>query len=361
MTFNKEQPYNKLQKLPPKTEIETKEILKKAILAREALGKLTASNRRLPNEDLLINAIILQEAKISSEIENIVTTNDDLYQSLSSDEKKIDPNIKEVVHYSEALWQGYEEIKEKGFINTNTYIEIVNKIKGDQRGVRKLPGTKISNPTTKEVVFTPPEGEKIIREKLAELDVFLNDKSDNIEPLVKLALIHYQFEAIHPFYDGNGRTGRIVNILYLSLNNLLDRPILYLSKYIIENKTKYYKKIRQVSEDENWVDWIIFILEAVEETAKYTEGKINEIYYLIDEYCSTVKEKLPSIYSKELVETIFKLPYCKISFIVEAGIAKEKTAGKYLKELEKIGLLKSVKIGREKLYLNEKFYKLLKK
>jgi Fic family protein len=308
----------------------------------------------------LINSIILQEAKISSEIENIVTTHDNLYQSLATAEKKTDPNTKEVLHYSEALWCGYEWIKKKGFINTNSYIKIVNTIKKEVEGIRKLPGTKILNPATGKIIYTPPEGESIIRKKLKDLDDFINNKNDEIEPLVKLALIHYQFEAIHPFYDGNGRTGRIINILYLSLNDLLDRPILYLSKYIIENKKEYYKKIREVTEKNNWTEWVLFVLDAIEETAKYTETKINKICSLIEDYCLLVKKELPGIYSKELVEVIFRLPYCKRKFLVEAGIAKEKTAGRYLSELEKIGLLKSVKVGRERLYLNESFYKLLK-
>ncbi|MBD3238364.1 MAG: Fic family protein [Candidatus Moranbacteria bacterium] len=361
MKFNKNKPYNSLPLLPPKKDLETKEVLKKVILAREALGKLVASNKRLPNEYLFINSIIIQEAKQSSEIENIVTTNDELYQSLSSNDLQITPEVKEVLAYSKALWKGYNDIKKKGFLNTNSFIEIASIIKGDKGGIRKLSGTKLMNPITNKVIYTPPEGENVIREKLKNLENFINDKKDSLEPLIKMAIIHYQFESIHPFYDGNGRTGRILNILYLILNDLLDKPILYLSQYIIENKNNYYKNLRLVSEKGDWESWVLFVIEAVKETAKYTEQKINKIINLMNSTGERINKELPTIYSQELVEILFQLPYTKRKFLVKAKIAQKKTAGKYLNQLEKIGILKSTKKGREKLYLNKRFYQLLKK
>ncbi len=359
MTFDKEKPYNDLPFLPPK-DLETKEILKKTINARAALASLDASNKRLPNESLLANAIILQEAKLSSEIENIVTTNDALYQSLAM-ESVTDPNLKEVISYPKALWAGYKFVNENGFISVRMLIEMMQVIKETGGGIRKIPGTKIANPLTGEIVYTPPEGENVINEKLKNLEQYINDKNDKVDPLVKMAVMHYQFESIHPFHDGNGRTGRILNILFLVLSGLLQNPILYLSKYILENKNDYYVKLRGVTEREEWEQWILYILDAVEETAKYTEKKIQDICELMDETAKTIKNSSPQLYSKELVDVLFKLPYCKRKFLVEAGIVKEKTAGRYLVELEKIGILKGEKIGREKLYFNKAFFDLLKK
>lgn len=360
MSFDRTKPYNDLPLLPPKKDLETKKILKKTISARAALASLDASNKRLPNESLLANAVILQEAKLSSEIENIVTTNDELYQSLAL-ENVTDPNLKEVISYPKALWSGYKFVNENGFINTRILIEMMQAIKETGTGIRKIPGTKIVNPATGEVVYTPPEGERVIIEKLNNLEQYMNEKDDVIDPLIKMAVLHYQFESIHPFHDGNGRTGRIMNILFLVLHGLLQHPILYLSKYILENKNDYYVKLRAVTEQEQWEQWILYMLDAVEETAKYTEKKIQDICNLMDGTTQVIKDKAPKLYSKELVEVLFKLPYCKRKFLVDAGIVREKTAGVYLSELEKIGILKSEKVGREKLYFNKAFFDLLRK
>lgn len=360
MTFNKNEPYNDLPLLPPKSEIETKRVLKKTALAREALGRLKASNKRLPNESVLINAIMLQEAKISSEIEHIVTTNDELYQALVSESKNIEPDTKEVLRYPNALWEGFHDLKKRKILNKNTFLKIAQTIKENDSGIRNNPGTKVVNPKTGDVIYTPPEGVEIINHKLYNLENFLNMDGDGFDLLVKMAIGHYQFEAIHPFYDGNGRTGRIINILFLILHDLLEKPVLYLSKYIIENKNQYYKKLRAVTEKQEWEEWILYMLEAVEETAKYTEQKIEDICALMSDTEKFLKEKKPVLYSKELVEILFGLPYCKRQFLVDAGIVKEKTAGKYLRELEDIGLLESIKVGKEKLYLNKKFFNLLK-
>ncbi len=360
MSFEKEKPYNDLPILPPNGELETKLILKKAIDARAALASLDASNKRLPNESLLANAVILQEAKLSSEIENIVTTNDELYQSLAL-ENVTDPNLKEVISYPKALWLGYKFVGENGFISARILIEMMQVIKETGVGVRKIPGTKIANPVTGEIVYTPPEGENVILEKLKNLEQYINDKDDTTDPLVKMAVLHYQFESIHPFHDGNGRTGRILNILFLVFSGLLQNPILYLSKYILENKSDYYIKLRGVTERGEWEEWILYMLSAVEETAKYTEKKIQDICALMEDTAQTIKKESPHIYSKELVDVLFKLPYCKRKFLVDAGIVKDKTAGRYLMELEKIGILKGEKVGREKLYFNKAFFDLLRK
>ncbi|MBP5993620.1 MAG: Fic family protein [Candidatus Moranbacteria bacterium] len=360
MSFDRQKPYNDLPLLPPLKELETAAILKKAIGARAALAALDASNKRLPNESLLANAVILQEAKLSSEIENIVTTNDELYQSLAL-ESVTDPNLKEVISYPKALWYGYGFIRENGFISARVLIEMMQAIKQTDGGIRKIPGTKIANPATGEIVYTPPEGEAVILEKLKNLEQYINDQKDGIDPLVKMAVLHYQFESIHPFHDGNGRTGRILNILFLVLTGLLEHPILYLSKYILENKSDYYVKLRGVTEREEWESWILYMLDAVEQTAKYTEQKIHDICSLMESTEQMIKEKAPNIYSKELVNTLFQLPYSKRKFLVDAGIVKEKTAGKYLVELERIGLLKSEKIGRERLYFHRAFFDLLRK
>ena len=358
--FDREKPYNDLPPLPPNVDIETKAILKKAINARAALASLDASNKRLPNESLLANAVILQEAKLSSEIENIVTTNDELYQSLAL-ENITDPNLKEVISYPKALWLGYNFINDHGFINARVLVEMMQVIKETEGEIRKIPGTKIANPITGEIVYTPPEGETIILEKLKNLEQYINDKNITTDPLIKMAVMHYQFESIHPFHDGNGRTGRILNILFLVLSGLLQNPILYLSKYILENKNDYYVKLRGVTEKEEWEQWILYMLDAVEETAKYTEKKIHEICALMENTAQVIKNEAPNLYSKELIEALFKLPYCKIKFLVDAGIVKEKTAGRYLAELEKIGILKGEKVGRERLYFNKAFFDLLRR
>lgn len=248
MSFSLEKPYNDLPLLPPKAEIETMAILKKAISASRALAELKGLGETIPNQAILVNSIILQEAKASSEIENIITTNDALFRAFSAKTSRIDPATKEVLRYREALWQGFTSLKDRPFLTTNLFIRIVQTIRANKADIRDTPGTKIANTTTGEVVFTPPEGEEIIRDKLKNLEDYIHSENE-IDPLIKLALIHYQFEAIHPFTDGNGRTGRILNILYLTQNNLLELPVLYLSKYIIEQKSDYYRLLRSVTID----------------------------------------------------------------------------------------------------------------
>ncbi|HAP34669.1 MAG TPA: addiction module protein, partial [Bacteroidetes bacterium] len=329
--------------------------------ANKALARLVGSGKQLPNQSILLNSIVLQEAKLSSEIENIITTNDELYQAFASEKKVTDLNTKEVLHYQEALWEGFESIKKHGIITTNLIISLCNIIKETDSGIRKTTGTKISNHKTGDVIYTPPEGEAVIRKLLHNLERYVNLNDDGVDPLIKMAVIHYQFEAIHPFTDGNGRTGRILNILYLVKNNLLEIPILYLSRYIMDHKAKYYTGLRNVTDKNDWRDWILYVLDGVEQTALYTQNKIDSIIELQKEINEEVKKKLPDIYSKELVEIIFRQPYCKRKFLEDAKLVKKKTAGVYLSELERIGVFKSEKVGKEKLYINKRLFDILKK
>lgn len=358
MPHDKKIPYNDLSELPPQIELETKPILKLAIAARAALAELRAIGDQIPNQALLIRAIGLQEAKASSEIENIVTTSDALYRAISDAEEEVDSATKEVLRYQDALSAGLKIIKDKPLLTTNLFAEITSTIKQQELDIRKLPGTKLAN-SKGETVYTPPEGETIIRTKLANLEQFIHAESD-LDPLVKLAVMHYQFEAIHPFSDGNGRCGRIINILYLVWTGLLDIPVLYLSKYLIDNKNDYYVLLRGVTEENAWENWLTFMLKAVEKTAKDTTNKILAIKNLMREIQEQVKERLPKIYSWELIETLFYQPYCKTRFLEEKGIAKRQTAAAYLRSLEEIGLLQSIKIGRENYFINRRLLELLK-
>lgn len=358
MAFNPGKPYNDLPKLPPKADLETPAVLKKAIRANRELAELKGKAGIIPNQGILINSLILKEAKASSEIENVVTTNDRLYEAFSAGDKNYDPQTKEVLRYRQALWAGFNQLKERP-LSTNLFIDIVQTIKRNESGIRNTPGTVIANPNTNKIIYWPPEGEELIRDLLGNLETFIHS-DDDLDPLIKMAVIHYQFEAIHPFDDGNGRTGRILNILYLVLEKLLTLPVLYMSGYIINRKADYYKLLRKVTEEEDWESWILFMLEAIENTARETTSKIEAINNLLEETIEKAKAKLPDrVYSKELIEVLFEQPYCKIKFLVDKGIAQRQTAGDYLNELENIGILESKKSGREKLYLNTALYELL--
>ena len=356
ISFDRNRPNNDLAQLPPDTEIETKAILKQSIAANRALSELKGYAQTLPNQGILINGIVLQEARLSSEIENIVTTNDELYQA-SGDEPMARPHTKEVLHYREALWQGFNSLSKRP-LSVNTFIEIFQIIKQSNAGIRKTTGTKIANGF--EVLYTPPEGEDVIRQKLSDLEQFIH-ADDEIDLLVKMAIVHYQFEAIHPFIDGNGRTGRIVNILYLVDKGLLDIPVLYLSQYIIQNKNAYYEGLRQVTEEQDWESWIIYMLKAIEATAIQTKAKILSIKKLMTEAQAKAKANAGKAYSKELIELVFEHPYCKVKFLEEQKIAKRQTAAEYLKTFESIGLLRSQKVGREVYYVNDALIEILVK
>lgn len=361
MSYNRDLPYNTLPDLPPQADLETTEIFKLCIQANKLLAELKGYCRTLPNPNLLLNTIILQESKESSAIENIVTTQDELYKASLSDTDRIkNPAAKEVIQYREAMYWGLEQILKTELITTNLLVGIMQKLRATDEGIRKNTGTKLANPNTKGVVYTPPEGEQNIREKLAQLEKFINDDSySNLDPLVKMALIHYQFEAIHPFTDGNGRTGRILNVLYLINKDLLGLPILYLSRYIIQNKPDYYRLLKEVTEKNNWTDWVKFVVQGVGETAAMTLKKINAILELKEQAQPVIKEILKSSYSKELLDLLYSYPYIKISVLEEHEIAKRQTAAEYLKKLENGGLLSAIKFGKEVYYINDRLMNVL--
>ena len=349
----------KLEMLPYKNvDLKTQKILEQLTISSRALAELKGYANTIPNMHILINAVTINEAKDSSAIENIVTTHDDIYKVLTESSYK-EENAKEVVDYRNAIWSGFEQIKKDGYINTNTIIKIQSIIEHNNAGIRKLPGTELKNSITGETIYTPPQNEQEIRNYLQNLESFINDKKDNIDPLIKVCLIHYQFESIHPFYDGNGRTGRILNILYLVLNKLIDSPILYLSKYINETKQEYYRLFSEVRKSNNFEDWILYILKGIEITSKETIQLIGNIQKEIKDYKEEFKTKLPKIYSKELLESLFYEVYTKIAYIEKACGVTRLTASSYLSKLEEIGLLESEKIGKEKIYKNIRLINLL--
>lgn len=359
MAYHPEKPYNDLPPLPPKVEIETVAILKKTIAASRALAELKGAITNLPNPTLFIDTIYLQEAQASSAIENIITTQDELFKATLTDRSIENHAVKEVIHYKDALWFGFEQLEKRPILTTNLFISIMQLIKENQSGIRNTPGTKLTNPANGQTVYTPPEGEEIIRGKLKDLEDFIHAE-DNLDPLIKLALIHYQFEAIHPFSDGNGRTGRIILLLYLKLVGLLELPALYLSDYIIDHKNEYYFNLRQVTEKGDWQNWIMYMLDMVEQTAIKGRQQIAKIENLMREMSIKIQKELPKVYSKDLVELLFKLPYTKRSFLEKAGLGNLKTVGNYLNDLEKAGFLKSELVRKEKLYLNFELMNVLK-
>jgi Fic family protein len=362
-SFDKHKPYNSLPNLPPKVNLESVVILKASIEANKLLAELKGYCQTLPNPNLLLNTIVLQESKESSAIENIVTTQDELYQEtlrISDDIKNA--AAKEVIQYREALYWGLHEMQKNGFITTNVLVGIMQRLRNTDENIRNTPGTKLANPSNHQIVYTPPEGEQIIREKLKELEQFMNDDEfSDLDGLVKMALIHYQFEAIHPFSDGNGRTGRILNILYLINQNLISLPVLYLSYYIIQNKSDYYRLLREVTEKGNWGEWVLFIVKGVGETAALTLQKINAILQLKANSEEKIKKALKASYSRELCDLLYSYPYIKIKILEENNIAKRQTASEYLKKLAKAGLLDALKIGKETYYINKDLMAILTK
>ena len=349
----------KLEMLPYKNvNLKTNKILEQLTVSSRALAELKGYANTIPNMHILINAVTINEAKDSSAIENIVTTHDDIYKFLTESGFK-EENAKEVVDYRNAIWTGYEQVKKDGYINTNTIVKMQGIIEHNNAGIRKLPGTELKNSLTGETIYTPPQDEEEIRDYLRNLEEFINNNEDGIDPLIKVCLIHYQFESIHPFYDGNGRTGRILNILYLVLNNLIDSPILYLSKYINKTKQEYYKLFNEVRNNNNYEEWILYILKGIEITSKETITLIEKIQDEMKNFKEEFRTKLPKIYSKELLESLFYEVYTKIAYIEKACDVTRLTATSYLNQLEEIGLLESEKIGREKIYKNLRLIKLL--
>ena len=354
--FDRNRPFNDLPPLPPTAELESKAILKKAITASRALAELKGMAERMPNQAMLIDSLVLQEARASSEIENILTTNDELFKAASDEALPASAEAKEVLRYRQALNHGFRQIKERP-LATGLFIEIAQLIKETDFSVRRMPGTRIAN-SQNETIYTPPEGEGVIRDKLRELENFMH-ADDGLDVLVKMALVHYQFEAIHPFPDGNGRTGRILNILYLVDRGLLNLPVLYLSRYVIDHKAAYYEGLRQVTEEGAWADWVLYMLDAVEQTSLRTHQQITDILALMESVRERVQREAPAVYSKDLIEQIFRQPYCKIAFLERAGLGTRQTCSKYLRGLERLGVLTGQKIGREVYFINQELYKLL--
>ena len=358
--YNPSEPYNELPLLPPNIPL-TEKIFNKTVAANKALAELKGLAGLLPDPAIILNSLILKEAKDSSEIENIVTTQDELYKAFSMESQNLNPAVKEVLNYREALWAGFEMTKGKKMITNRDIVAIQEILIGNNAGIRKQPGTALKKSRTGEVIYTPPFGEEIINEKLRNLEQYINSEKENIDPLIKMAIIHYQFESIHPFYDGNGRTGRILNVLYLIHENLLELPILYMSSYIIKNKNRYYDGLSQIRSKNAWEEWILYMLDVVERTSNDTIGIVKNIRKLMDDMIQNVKAKRPKIYSKELVEILFHQPYCRISTLEKNLKITRFTASKYLQELEEIELLKGEKVGRDVLYINLPLFSLLKK
>ncbi len=346
-------------KLPLVHQVETTKVLKKTISANRALAKLNGVAKIIPNQNILINSLVLQEAKDSSEIENIITTHDELFRA-GLDIASVTNETKEVQHYRQALLKGFALVQEHGLLLKRDIIAMQQELEQNDAGVRRQSGTVLRNVATGEVVFEPPQEYEVIQDLLTNLEQYINEPND-IDPLINMAIIHYQFESIHPFYDGNGRTGRIINILYLILKELLDIPILYLSSYIIQNKADYYRLLQEVRTENNWEEWILYMLDGVEQTSLETIELINGIHRLMGEAKDEIKEKLPKIYSKDLVEILFMHPYTKIEFLMSGMDIHRDTASKYLRELESIDVLESIKIGRSKFFVNKQLFNILKK
>jgi Fic family protein len=357
MPFDRNTPYNSLPKLPPNSDFQTLEIMNKVVTASRKLAGLNGALNLIPDPWILFNSISLQEARVSSEIENIVTTQAELYEASVSEASNTSPASKEVQNYHRALLDNGPEAFERG-ISVNTVTNIMRTIRGVDDDIR-IDGAKIANPDTGEVFYTAPEGEELLKQLLANWENFLN-VDNGIDPLIKLAINHYQFEAVHPFSDGNGRTGRIINIIYLSSTNLLRLPVLYLSKYLIENKKTYYRLIREVTEQGRWEEWILFMLDGIEQTATETRLRIEVIRKLMNSAEEKAKDRNLTCAKKEVIEIIFRHPFCKISNLIDAKIAKRDTASSYLKELAELGILERYKLGREYIYMNSGLIELLK-
>lgn len=357
MTFEPTKPFNDLPDLPPPGEIETKEILKICIEARAALAAVDVEARLLPNPDVLINSMSLLEAKDSSEIENIVTTQDELFKQAQLGDERMDSATKEALGYRAALFEGWRSL-EAHPLSTRTAVRVCQRLKGAEFDIRKVPGTTLKNDRTGEVIYTPPVGEDVLRSKLANWEKFIHEAT-HLDPLVRLAIQHYQFEAIHPFLDGNGRTGRILNVLFLIEHGLLRYPIVYLSREILTTREVYYAGFLAVTERNEWSWWITYFLRVINMSCAMTGMTISCMQLLMKHTESHIKTLQPKLAFRELVDLIFEQPYCRISNIVDRGMAKRQTASDYLQRLVAIGVLAEVKVGNEKLFVNGKLRQLL--
>lgn len=350
--------------LPLGYDLETKEVLKQLNLANKKLAELKGVALTIPNENILISTLTLQEAKDSSEVENIVTTQDDLYKAdLDLKGSIIKAAEKEVMNYRNALISGYQQVKKHHILTLNTIKDIQRALESNNAGFRKVPGTSLKN-NKGETVYTPPQNVADIESYMSNLELFINDSEIcDLDPLVKMAIIHHQFESIHPFYDGNGRTGRIILILYLVMSDLLDLPILYLSRYITHNKGEYYRLIQEIRDndgnnEEQWRKWILFILKGVEETADQTINLVKGISVLMGDYKAKLRPEFGRLYKHELLNNLFFHPYTKIEYVERDMIVKRKTAASYLDRIVEMGLLKKMKIGKSNYYINTQLVEL---
>lgn len=349
----------KIPELPLKSDVETKAVLRQANATSRKLAELKGIALTIPNENILINTLVLQEAKDSSAIENIVTTHDELYKAGSCHELAISSSTKEVLQYSDSLKRGFFSIRESKIISLRTIKEIQSVLEQNEAGFRSVPGTHLKN-QNEEIVYTPPQNKLEIEKYMHNLEFFINDDSiSDLDPLIKMAIIHHQFESIHPFYDGNGRTGRILNILYLVAKELLDLPILYLSRHIINTKAEYYRTIQAVRDDGNWEDWLLYILVGVEKTAIETIEIVKEISKLMQQYKQKMRRVLGKSYRHEMLNNLFNHPYTQIDFLVSDLGVTRKTASDYLNKMLDINLLSKVKIGKTNYYLNMNLINLL--
>lgn len=343
-------------KLPIGIDVESKAVLRQVALAHKALAKLDGVVSTIPNRNILINSLVLQEARGSSEVENIITTHDELYKA-DINMESASREAKEVQHYRTALLHGFDKVK-RGLLLKRDIVEMQKILEQNDAGIRKQSGTELKNVQTGETVFAPPQDFETIDTLMNNLEQYINEPSD-LDPLVDMAIIHYQFETIHPFYDGNGRTGRIINILYLVLKELLEIPVLYLSRYIIQNKADYYRLLQKVRTDAAWEEWILYMLEGVIETSKETVLLIDAINTLMYNSKVKLKTEAPKIYSKDLLEILFQHPYSKIEFVTEGLGVTRQTASTYLKQIEALGIVEEFKLGRSKYFINTALYELL--
>lgn len=342
----------KLAPLPYPGDIETKAILRKLPAAHRALAELKGVAQTIPNQSILINTLALQEAKDSSEVENIITTHDELYKTELNLVSPQPVAAKEVQNYVAALKRGFELVQKRHILSANLIKEVQQVLEGNTAGFRKVPGTTLKNQQTGEIIYEPPQDIEMINALMSNLEHFINDETlADYDPLVKMAVIHFQFESIHPFYDGNGRTGRIINMLYLVLSELLDLPILYLSRYIIQNKTEYYAFLQEVRDKNDWNNWLLFMIDAIEKTALQTIGIISSIRDLMLNYKHQIRDKY-KFYSQELLNNLFSHPYTKIEFLEQELSVSRITAANYLNQLADGGFLTKHRIGKSNYYIN---------
>lgn len=361
MFFDPHKPFNDLPPLPPNFDFDDVDILKMVNKTNIALAKLNGEAKTIPNRELLISPLSFREAVASSKIENIHTTVEDALRTSYLDFSDLTAEQKETIYYREALLKGYNFIKTNKFISTNLIIDIQSTLVPTKPGIRKIPGVKIINTATGEVLYTPPEGENLIRDLLSNLEKYINNIDETPDALIKLAVSHYQFEAIHPFLDGNGRTGRILMVLYLCLVDRLELPILYLSGYINQHKNKYYELLRKVTAENNWKEWTLYILEAIENQSYKTLNTIIEIRNLMDKFREEIKHKKPKIFSEDLIQYLFTFPYySRVTLMDKLNIKSRNTASKYFNELKAIGLIEEMIHKKEKIYFSQDFLELLK-